>query len=158
MVNTFVAKLIQLLHIILVIGLVLSIFINSFPYKHLALIFLIFLLLHYITNNNVCMLTELEYYFLGEKYQEGFLHRLIKPVLTTPEKYNVNMTKFISAIKQTEDFKNTPLSWMATDSMITDGFNKDPRVQAAGVRLDEKGVMHFTKGMTPEAKDLLFNI
>ena len=88
MINTIMAKLIQLLHIILVIGLVLSIFINSFPYKHLALIFLMFLLLHYITNNNVCMLTELEYYFLGEKYQEGFLHRLIKPVLTTPEKYN----------------------------------------------------------------------
>jgi len=78
-----------------------------------------------------------------------------KPAAPTPERYNVNMSKFIGAIKQTDDFKNTPLSWMATDSMITDGFNKDPRVQAAGVRLDEKGVMHFTKGMTPEAKEAM---
>jgi hypothetical protein len=44
---------------------------------------------------------------------------------------------------------------MATDSMITSGFNDDARVKAAGVRLDEKGVMHFTKGMTPEAKEAM---
>jgi hypothetical protein len=78
-----------------------------------------------------------------------------KPTAPTPERYNVNIPKFINAIKQTPDFKNNPLSWMATDSMITGGFNDDPRVKAAGVRLDEKGVMHFTKGMTPEAKEAM---
>jgi hypothetical protein len=53
----------------------------------MALLMLVFLLLHYITNNSMCLLTELEYYFKKEKYKEGFLYRLIKPVLTTPEEY-----------------------------------------------------------------------
>lgn len=72
-----------------------------------------------------------------------------------PEKYNVNVAKFISTIKQTPDFKSNPLSWMATDSMILNGFNDDARVKAAGVYLDDKGIMHFKKGMTPEVKAVM---
>ena len=64
-----------------------SIIINNNTFKHMSLIILIFLLFHYVTNNSMCVLTELEYYFKKEKYQEGFLYRLIKPVLTTPEEY-----------------------------------------------------------------------
>jgi hypothetical protein len=87
MLNQIISFVIYILHLILVIFLLLSIIIKDNAYKHLALLILIFLLFHYVTNNNMCLLTELEYYFKKEKYHEGFLYRLIKPVLTTPEEY-----------------------------------------------------------------------
>ena len=87
MINKTISCIIYILHLILVISLVTSIFINNNTFKHMSLIILIFLLFHYVTNNSMCVLTELEYYFKKEKYQEGFLYRLIKPVLTTPEEY-----------------------------------------------------------------------
>jgi len=87
MLNKIMSLVIYILHLILVIFLLFSIIIKDNTVKHFALIILVFLLFHYITNNNMCLLTELEYYFKKEKYQEGFLYRLIKPVLTTPEEY-----------------------------------------------------------------------
>ena len=87
MINSIISIIIFILHIILCVAMFLSIFINNNTFKHLSLIILLFLLLHYVTNNNMCLLTELEYYFKKEKYKEGFLYRLIKPVLTTPEEY-----------------------------------------------------------------------
>ena len=87
MINKIISLVIYILHLILVICLVTSIFINNNTFKHMSLIILIFLLIHYITNNSMCLLTELEYYFKKEKYKEGFLYRLIKPILTTPEEY-----------------------------------------------------------------------
>lgn len=72
-----------------------------------------------------------------------------------PEKYTVNVPKFISAIKDTKDFKDNALSWMASDSMILSGFNDDARVKAAGVYLDPQGVMHFKNGMTPDVKKVM---
>lgn len=75
----------------------------------------------------------------------------------TPEKYNVNVSKFVETIRGTEEFKSKAgiFGGMVPDSTIISGFNDDPRVKASGVRLDEKGVMHFTKGMTPDAKDVM---
>jgi hypothetical protein len=43
--------------------------------------------MQYITNYGKCGLTELEYIIKGKKYQEGFLYRLIKPIIVIPEKY-----------------------------------------------------------------------
>lgn len=77
------------------------------------------------------------------------------PATPSPERYRVDTSKFINAIKQTSDFKSNPLSWMATDSMIVNGFNDDARVKAAGVFLDQNGVMHFKQGMTPEVKQVM---
>lgn len=77
------------------------------------------------------------------------------PATPSPERYRVDTSKFINAIKQTNDFKSNPLSWMATDSMIINGFNDDARVKAAGVFLDQNGVMHFKQGMTPDVKQVM---
>jgi hypothetical protein len=79
--------LIQGLHLILVISLAMSIFITNTQFKILCITLLIFMLFHYITNYGKCGLTQLEYLIMGEKYQEGFLYRLIKPVITIPEQY-----------------------------------------------------------------------
>ena len=48
---------------------------------------LLFLLLQYSTNYGKCTLTQLEYLIMGEKYQEGFLYRLINPVIKRDENY-----------------------------------------------------------------------
>jgi len=79
----------------------------------------------------------------------------VQPSAPGPERYRVDTAKFINDIKQTPDFKNNSLSWLATDGMIIDGFNSDDRVKAAGVRLDSKGIMHFDKGMSKEAKQIM---
>ena len=82
-----IIKIINLLHAMLVIFLCISIFINDFQIKKIALTLLIFIFLQFITNYGRCGLTELEYLFKGEKYQEGFIYKLINPIITVPETY-----------------------------------------------------------------------
>ena len=44
-----------------------------------------------MTNYGKCGLTELEYLFKGEKYQEGFIYKTVKPIITVPENYFNNL-------------------------------------------------------------------
>ena len=85
-----IIKIIQLLHLILVITLIGSVFVSNYQLKQYAFTFLIFIFIQYITNYGKCGLTELEYVFKGDKYQEGFIYRIVKPVITVPEKYFEN--------------------------------------------------------------------
>ncbi len=82
-----IINIIQLLHLGLVLGLTSSIFIPNIQIKKLALTFLLFIFAQYITNYGKCGLTEIEYAIRGEEYKEGFIYRLVKPVITVPEKY-----------------------------------------------------------------------
>jgi hypothetical protein len=82
-----ISKIIQLLHLLLVIGIILSIFITNIDIKQIFFTLLNFLFMQHIINYGKCGLTELEYIIKGEKYQEGFIYRLIKPIITIPEKY-----------------------------------------------------------------------
>ena len=82
-----IVKSIQLLHLILVLGIASSIFIPNIEIKKLALTFLLFIFAQYITNYGKCGLTEIEYAIRGEDYKEGFIYRLVKPVITVPEEY-----------------------------------------------------------------------
>jgi len=79
--------LIKFIHLFLVLFLVLSVFISHIQYKKIALTILIFLLLQYIFNFGKCGLTELERIIKGDKYHEGFLYQIIKPIITIPEDY-----------------------------------------------------------------------
>ena len=82
-----ILNVIQILHFLLVSIIFLSIFIPNDQIKKLSLTLLIFIFLQYITNYGKCGLTELEYMIKGEKYKEGFIYRLVKPIITIPEKY-----------------------------------------------------------------------
>lgn len=82
-----VSQIIQLLHIILIISIVSSVFINNIELKKFTLGILILLFIQYVTNYGRCGLTEIEYMVLGEKYKEGFIYRLIKPVIDVSEEY-----------------------------------------------------------------------
>ena len=79
--------LIRLFHILLVFGLLISIFVKKITYKFVSLFIFIYLLARYITGNDRCGLTMLEYRYMKENYQEGFIYRIIKPIITTPENY-----------------------------------------------------------------------
>ncbi len=82
-----IINVIQLLHLLLVLVIFLSIFIPIVQVKKIAFVLLIYIFLQYITNYGKCGLTELEYMLKGEKYKEGFIYRLVKPIITMPEKY-----------------------------------------------------------------------
>ena len=79
--------IIILLHLFLFITLLSSIFISNYTLKELSLIMLLFLLLQYLSNYGKCTLTQLEYMIMGENYKEGFLYRLINPIIKRDENY-----------------------------------------------------------------------
>lgn len=94
MLGNIIAVIIWIIHLILFIGIVASVFvpysdINSikFRFKLWIFILLVFLLMQYLTGYQRCGLTEFEYFIKKENYKEGFLYRLIKPVITIPESY-----------------------------------------------------------------------
>ena len=80
-------KIIQLLHLILIITILISVFIPNLKLKKLSITLLLFIFFQFITNFGKCGLTELEYAIRGEKCKEGFIYRLVKPIITVPEKY-----------------------------------------------------------------------
>ena len=82
-----IVTLINLLHLVLIISLIGSVFIPNIEFKKICFTLLIYILIQYITNYGKCGLTELEYIITGTEYKEGFMYRLIKPVITIPEEY-----------------------------------------------------------------------
>lgn len=80
-----------------------------------------------------------------------------KPAALKPERYNVNVSQFTAAIRNTQEFKDQAgmFGSMVPDSTIINGFNEDPRVKAAGIHLDEKGIMHFKQGQNEEVKKMM---
>ena len=82
------AEIIQILHLALIVGIIVSVFINNCFVKQLALTFLIYLLVQYMFGLEKCGLTELEYWIVGEEnHKQGFMYRLINPIIKIPEDY-----------------------------------------------------------------------
>lgn len=79
--------IIQSFHLIFCLFILLSIFVSNIKYKQYALTLLILLLYKYIFGIKTCGITQLEYYIRGETYKEGFLYRIVKSIITTPEHY-----------------------------------------------------------------------
>ena len=84
---SLIINLINLIHFIIVLLVVISLFIDNLFFKKNILIFLVYLLFQYITGYEKCGLTELEYMFMGEEYQHGFIYRIINPLIKVPEAY-----------------------------------------------------------------------
>ena len=82
-----IIDIIQYLHFLLIICITLSIIIPYTQYKIYILGTLTCLLFRYLSGYTRCGLTELEYIIKGQKYKEGFIYRLIHPILTIPEEY-----------------------------------------------------------------------
>ena len=93
-----IENIIKILHLILIIFIIIAPFVKNKEIKINVLIILCYLLLQYLTGYNKCGLTELEYYFMKSEYQEGFLYRIINPVIKVPEKYFDNWIYVIHII------------------------------------------------------------
>ena len=89
--DEIIKKIIWILHFLLILFFVFGPFIfNDKKYLLIYLLCSLFLLLHWVTNNNTCFLTTLEsLYFNYDKElisKKGFFNRLINPV------YDINDT------------------------------------------------------------------
>ena len=99
-------RVIQSAHLFLVICIAISVIVPLVEYKKRILGILLCLLFRYLSGYTKCGLTELEYNVKGEKYKEGFIYRLINPILTIPEKYfdeylfNIHVMWIIILVRQ----------------------------------------------------------
>lgn len=80
-------NIIKIIHFIIVSIVIIAPFIDNSILKQNVLVFLIYLLFQYLTGYERCGFTELEYLVMGKEYEEGFLYRIINPIIKVPENY-----------------------------------------------------------------------
>jgi hypothetical protein len=68
-------------HIVLFYTLALSPLITDCYFKKIILILIIFLCIQYVTKYGKCGLINIERFFLKENFKNGFVYRLIKPII-----------------------------------------------------------------------------
>lgn len=73
---------INIIHLIFVLLMLSSIFINSWFLKSNALVFYIFIFLHFITKYGKCGIINIERYFLKDRFRDGYAFKIIKPVIS----------------------------------------------------------------------------
>lgn len=63
-------------------------FFRCFGYDAYDVIYLAFcgaLLVHWLTNSDICFLSKMEELVSGNSYQNGFVHRLVAPIYNLPK-------------------------------------------------------------------------
>ena len=83
MINTFI----QNSYIIIGFFIISSILLPYYELKKISLILLLFTLFQYITNYAKCGLIELDFLLNGDKYKDGYLYKIIKPLFKPPNDY-----------------------------------------------------------------------
>lgn len=89
-------NIIIILHCILLYCIAISPFVNDLHYKKIILILLIFICIQFLTNYGKCGLINIERFFLKEKFKEGFVYRLIKPVIS--HKHNIFYKEYFEIV------------------------------------------------------------
>lgn len=114
--NEMLLKLITFLHVVCVLFVVGVPFSNSNYFLLLHTIFVPFVVLHWVANNNTCVLTIIEKYLrikiygaLTAKDQQCFTCKLIEPIYDF-KKNNASMSSFIYLI--------TFLLWLTSASKL----------------------------------------
>ncbi len=79
--NMISDDIILFFHIVLFYVLALSPLIKDCYLKKIILILIIFLCIQYVTKYGKCGLINIERFFLKEKFKQGFIYRLIKPIV-----------------------------------------------------------------------------
>jgi hypothetical protein len=75
-------QIINYLHLILLIGLLISPFVDNCGFKLNAFILITFIILHFITKYGKCGIINIERLFLKENFKNGFFYKLIKPIIS----------------------------------------------------------------------------
>jgi len=89
-------SIIFILHILFILLILLSPFSNNLQLLTLSIILIPFLFFHWLTNNNVCILTEIEknlrdFKDKKEEKENSFTYNLLNPIFT----FNNNKTNII---------------------------------------------------------------
>lgn len=83
--NNLFAQIVFIIHlIILIFILYIPIFSNSNYFLFICAVFLPFLELHWLFNNDVCCLTELEKKLRGVDNNDSFINKLLSPIYKFP--------------------------------------------------------------------------
>lgn len=77
----YIDLLISIIQILFVIFILLSPFIKDCFYKMYSYTFITGLLFHYIAKYGKCGIINIERFFIGANFKEGFFYRLIKPII-----------------------------------------------------------------------------
>lgn len=77
---SLVVLLIQILHIIIIIGFLYGPFLKSLFSMLIYLLLLIGLISHWILNNNACLLSQLEAKYRNIPTSDSFIYRLLTPM------------------------------------------------------------------------------
>jgi hypothetical protein len=78
--NTIFANVIKLLHIILILLMIAIPFSSDKQVLSLYVFFSLFIILHWILNEDACALTAMEQYLRGVNKTESFIGNLVGPV------------------------------------------------------------------------------
>jgi hypothetical protein len=68
-------------HIVLFYTFALSPLVTDYYLKKIILILIMFFCIQYVTKYGKCGIINIEKFFLKEKFKEGFMYRLIKPII-----------------------------------------------------------------------------
>lgn len=80
--NNILANLIRILHVLLILFILCVPFVKKIPWQLILLHFVIVgsLLLHWVTNNDDCLLSNLESKLRGIPVETSFMYSLVSPV------------------------------------------------------------------------------
>ena len=78
--STIVVTIIQLLHLVIIAGVLYGPFYKSLPTKMLYLVLVAGMAIHWVSNNSMCILSKLEAMARGVPLKHGFLNRLLTPL------------------------------------------------------------------------------
>ncbi len=73
--------IIKTLHLLFYLFIALSPFIDDCALKLNVLVILLFILFHFSSKYGKCGIINIERFFLGETFKQGFFYNLIKPVI-----------------------------------------------------------------------------
>lgn len=75
-------QIINYIHLILLVCLMISPFVDDCGLKLNAFILITFIILHFITKYGKCGIINIERFFLKDDFKNGFFYLLIKPVIS----------------------------------------------------------------------------
>jgi len=89
-------NIIIILHSIILYFIIISPLIDNYELKRLVFFFLIFISIHFFTKYGKCGLINIERLFLKDNFKNGFLFKLIKPLICY--KRNIFYKKYFEII------------------------------------------------------------
>ena len=114
------AILIRLIHILFVIFIIITPFIQNLKWIYLVLHVVVIgsLVLHWATNEDVCFLTWLECYVKGVPKSESFIHSLVSPIYKIADSDLKNIIHTVTPLLGSISFYRLFSNWVTVKSDV----------------------------------------